>query len=118
MSRQLGSRILVFAAHPDDEILGMGGTIANHATIAGDSVRIVCVTDGSTSQYPGDEERRIRKNDEAIRAAALLGVSDYRHLTFPDMRLDSVAHVELNRAIDDEMRDFRPDIVYTVHPDV
>lgn len=112
------NRILIFAAHPDDEVLGMGGTIANHAKISSDTVRIVCVTDGSSSQYPGDEDRRLRKNDEAIRAAAVLGVNDYVQLSFPDMRLDSVTHVELNGAIEDQIRDFQPDVVYTVHPDV
>ena len=40
------TRVLVLAAHPDDEVLGMGGTIAVH-TDAGDDVRIVVVTDGS-----------------------------------------------------------------------
>jgi LmbE family N-acetylglucosaminyl deacetylase len=40
------SRVLVFAAHPDDEVLGMGGTIAVHVD-RGDDVRVVVVTDGS-----------------------------------------------------------------------
>ena len=111
-------RVLVLAAHPDDEILGMGGTIAIHAKTREDAVRIVCLTDGSSSQYPGDDTRRLRKNDEAVRAATLLGVSDYVHLDFPDMRLDTVPHVEVNRAIVDQIVDFRPDTVYSVHPDV
>ena len=55
------SRILVLAAHPDDEVLGMGGTIALHAAIRNDPVRIVCVTDGSSAQYPGDAEIRAQK---------------------------------------------------------
>ena len=54
------TRVLVFAAHPDDEVLGMGGTIAVH-TDAGDQVRIVVVTDGSSTQYPDDAEIRARK---------------------------------------------------------
>ena len=48
------SRILVVAAHPDDEVLGMGGTIALH-TSRGDQVRVLVVTDGSSTQYPGDD---------------------------------------------------------------
>ena len=83
-------KVLVFAAHPDDEVLGMGGTLCLHA--AKDEVRVVCVTDGSSSQYPGDAAVRERKNDEAKRAAAVLGVEDYVHLDLPDMRLDTVAH--------------------------
>jgi len=40
------TRVLVLAAHPDDEVLGMGATIALHAD-RGDEVRVVCLTDGS-----------------------------------------------------------------------
>ncbi len=111
------SRVLVLAAHPDDEILGMGGTVAVHAH-AGDEVRIVCVTDGSSTQYPDDAAKREQKNDEARRAAAELGVTDYVHLDHPDMRLDTVPHVELNREIEEQIRDFRAEVVYTMHPDV
>jgi N-acetylglucosamine malate deacetylase 1 len=111
-------RVLVLAAHPDDDVLGMGGTIALHAALRGDEVRVVCLTDGSSTQYPGDEARREQKNDEAHRAAAALGVSDYVHLDLPDMRLDTLAHVDLNRVVEEQVRDLRPHVVYTAHPDV
>jgi LmbE family N-acetylglucosaminyl deacetylase len=111
-------RVLVFAAHPDDEVLGMGGTIALHSTVFGDVVRVVCVTDGSSTQYPGDAEVRERKNAEARRAAAILGVTDYVHLALPDMRLDTLPHVEVNRAVEEQIREFEPQLVYSVHPDV
>jgi LmbE family N-acetylglucosaminyl deacetylase len=112
------SRVLVFAAHPDDEVLGMGGTIGVHARLRGDTVRIVCVTDGSSTQYPDDVLRRRKKNREARRAAAELGVDDYVHLALPDMRLDTLPHVDVNAAIDAQVRDFSPTVVYSVHPDV
>jgi LmbE family N-acetylglucosaminyl deacetylase len=111
-------RVLVFAAHPDDEILGMGGTIALHAALRGDETRIVCVTDGSSSQYPDDHALRERKNDEARRAARELGVDDYVHLDLPDMRLDTVPHVDVNRIVEEHVRELRPEVVYTPHPDV
>jgi len=112
------SRVLVIAAHPDDEVLGMGGTIAMHAVVRQDAVRIVCVTDGSSTQYPGDAEKRAQKEEEARAAAAELGVTDYVHLDLPDMRLDTLPHVDVNRVIEDQMTDFEPTVVYTVHPDV
>ena len=111
------TRVLVVAAHPDDEVLGMGGTIAMHAR-GGDVVRILCVTDGSSAQYPGDAARRRQKEEEAREAAAVLGVTDYVHLDLPDMRLDTVAHVDVNRPIELHVAEFRPDVVYVVHPDV
>jgi N-acetylglucosamine malate deacetylase 1 len=109
--------VLVFAAHPDDEVLGMGGTVAVHTT-RGDVVRVVCVTDGSSTQYPGDADKRAQKEEEAQRAAAELGVSDYVHLDLPDMRLDTVAHVDLNRILEEHVRDVGPQVVYTPQPDV
>jgi LmbE family N-acetylglucosaminyl deacetylase len=111
------TRVLVIAAHPDDEVLGMGGTIALHAD-SGDQLRIVCVTDGSSTQYPGDAETRARKEGEARRAASELGVSDYVHLDLPDMKLDTLSHVEINAVVEQQIRDFAPQVVYTVQPDV
>jgi N-acetylglucosamine malate deacetylase 1 len=111
------TRVLVIAAHPDDEVLGMGGTIALHVD-RGDTVRIVCVTDGSSTQYPGDAETRARKEGEARRAAAELGVSDYVHLEFPDMKLDTLPHVEINTVVEQQIADLGPQVVYTVQPDV
>jgi LmbE family N-acetylglucosaminyl deacetylase len=112
------TRVLVFAAHPDDEVLGMGGTIAWHSVVQGDEVRIVCVTDGSSTQYPDDAEKRARKESEATRAAAELGVEDYVHLDLPDMRLDTLAHVEVNRVVEEHVREVAPQVVYTPQPDV
>jgi len=111
-------RVLVFAAPPDDEVLGMGGTIAVHAVTRGDAVRIVCVTDGSSTQYPGDAEKRAQKQGEARRAATELGVEDYVHLDLPDMRLDTLAHVELNAVVEEHVRAFSAQVVYTPQPDV
>lgn len=111
------TRVLVIAAHPDDEVLGMGATIALHSS-RGDQVRIVVVTDGSSTQYPDDAETRARKEQEAVRAAAELGVADYVHLDLPDMRLDTLAHVELNGIVESHVRELSPEVVYTVQPDV
>jgi N-acetylglucosamine malate deacetylase 1 len=108
--------VLVFAAHPDDEVLGMGGTIAIHAD-RGDSVTVVCLTDGSSTQYPDDEARRAQKNEEAQAAAKALGAK-YVHLDLPDMRLDTLAHVDINRVVEQHIREHAPEVVYTAQPDV
>ncbi|MBA3433187.1 MAG: PIG-L family deacetylase, partial [Actinobacteria bacterium] len=111
------TRVLVIAAHPDDEVLGMGGTIAAH-TSRGDDVRVLVVTDGSSTQYPDDADIRARKEQEALRAAKELGVDDYVHLDLPDMRLDTLEHIEVNKVVEEHVRDFGPQVVYTVQPDV
>jgi N-acetylglucosamine malate deacetylase 1 len=117
MSSTAPARVLVFAAHPDDEVLGMGATIALHSARE-DAVRIVCVTDGSSAQYPGDAATRAQKEDEARRAAGELGVSDYVHLDLPDMRLDTLPHVEVNAVVEQHVRELEATVVYVPQPDV
>jgi LmbE family N-acetylglucosaminyl deacetylase len=114
----MSARILVVAAHPDDEILGMGGTIAKHAQHEGAEIAVLWVSDGSTGQYPGNREILERKFKEAEQAARTLGVVHCMQRELPNMRLDTVPHIDVNRVVEDAVEEFRPDTVYTVHPDV
>ncbi|MFI9503352.1 PIG-L deacetylase family protein [Nocardia sp. NPDC052566] len=110
-------QVLVVAAHPDDEILGMGGTIARHVK-QGDEVTVVWVTDGSSTQYPGRPDIVERKYVEAAAALETLGVRKWIKGGLPDMRLDTVAHVEINRVVEEAIAQTEADTVYCVHPDV
>lgn len=108
-------RILVIAAHPDDEVYGMGGTMAK-LSAQGHEVDVLIVTDGCTAQYAGrpDLPEIIgKKHREALEANRLLGVKEVRFGAFPDMRLDTVPHVEVNRLIEETVDALRPEAVYT-----
>ena len=108
-------KVLVIVAHPDDEILGMGGTIAKYVA-TGNEVALLIVTDGSTSQYKDDprlNEIIEGKKIETQNAANILGISKIYYGGQPDMRLDMTAHTEVNAAIEKVIDDFEPDIVYT-----
>lgn len=108
-------RVLVIAAHPDDEVYGMGGTIAKMAA-QGHEVYVLIVTDGCTAQYAGRPdlpEIIEKKHAEALEANRLLGVKEVHFGPFPDMRLDTVPHVELNRLIEETVDAVQPDVVYT-----
>ncbi len=108
-------KILVIAAHPDDEVLGMGGTIAKYTT-RGDEVALLVVTDGSTSQYrnsPRLQEILIEKKTETINSAAILGVKHIFYGELPDMKLDVTPHIDINRVIENAISDFQPSIVFT-----
>ena len=106
--------VLAVAAHPDDEVLGAGGTLAKHAA-AGHDVTVLIVTEGTTAQYD-DESLIAQKREEARRCADRLGVSSVRFGDLPDMRLDTVPHVEVNAVIEDAIDAVAPDVVYTHSP--
>ena len=108
-------KILVIAAHPDDEVYGMGGTIAKRSE-EGDEVHVLIVTDGCTAQYRNDSrlpQILAQKQEEARRANALLGVKSVHFGTLPDMRLDTVPHVEVNQLIEETVDAVAPEVVYT-----
>lgn len=108
-------RVLVIAAHPDDEVLGMGGTIAKYAK-RGDEVAVLIVTDGSMSQYRNDprlQEILKEKKAETASCAAELGVRHIFYGDLPDMKLDITPHIEINRVIESTINNFKPSIVFT-----
>lgn len=109
------SKVLVVVAHPDDEILGMGGTIAKYVS-SGSEVALLIVTDGSTSQYkdnPHLAEILEEKKQETLKAADILGISKIFYGGQPDMKLDITEHTAVNASIEAVVDEFQPDIVYT-----
>jgi LmbE family N-acetylglucosaminyl deacetylase len=106
-------RVLVFAAHPDDDIIGCGGSIAKHVK-NGNKVSVCYMTSGSAGSldYAKDELARIREN-EAKRAAKVVGSRNLIFLRNPDgyLRYD-----EGNlRKLVELIRKIRPNIVYIHH---
>ncbi|MBU2167320.1 MAG: PIG-L family deacetylase [Alphaproteobacteria bacterium] len=108
-------RTLVVVAHPDDETLGAGGTI-RRLVDAGAQVDLLIATDGSSAQFENDMEARNRRSSHLDRACEILGISRRMVLDFPDMRLDTVAHIELNRAIGQAADAGNYDTILTHHP--
>ncbi len=107
-------KILVLAAHPDDEVYGMGGTIAKLSD-SGHHVYTLILTEGCSTQYSGNEEIIDIKKEEANLANEILGVKKVFFCDLPDMRLDSLDHVEINKNIEKYMEIIEPDIVFTHH---
>ena len=101
-------RVLVIAAHPDDEVLGCGGTVALH-TKAGDHVTSVIMCEGESLRYG---QNGVGQAEHIRRAAAALGVCDVRPLGFADQRLDTVPLTELINPLDKIVNEVQPQIVY------
>ncbi|MEI6207382.1 MAG: PIG-L deacetylase family protein [Desulfuromonadales bacterium] len=112
-------RILVIAAHPDDEVLGCGATIARHAK-AGDEVHVVILAEGVTSREKvrerGHCETKLSELAKAAHTAnEILGVHSLSLNDLPDNRLDSVDLLDVVKLIEDYVRTIEPDILYTHH---
>jgi len=113
------STIMIIAAHPDDEVLGCGGTIAKHAT-QGDQVHILILAEGLTSR---DKNRDISTRKEELgqlaqtakTAGKLLGAHGVMLLGLPDNRLDTVPRLDLIKKIEAVISKIQPSIVYTHH---
>src|SRR5256886_16394559 len=86
MNTRSPSRVLVIAAHPDDEVLGCGGTVALHVR-AGDEVHTAIACEGE-SLRSGPEG--VGPAEHIFRPARPPGVRDVRMLGFPDHRLDTL----------------------------
>jgi LmbE family N-acetylglucosaminyl deacetylase/glycosyltransferase involved in cell wall biosynthesis len=124
-SELTGARILVLAAHPDDESFGAGGTLALSAGRA-EAIRIWIATDGTGQEGVTPEGARdygLRRREEAVGAAAALGLDEPRFAGLGDRSLSGSEHSRvLEAAIRDELVEFRPDLVLCpspaeIHPD-
>jgi methionyl-tRNA formyltransferase/LmbE family N-acetylglucosaminyl deacetylase len=105
-----GRRVLVIAAHPDDEVLGPGGTLIRHFK-AGDTIRVLIVCSAESIRYREGEHDQ---PGDAERAAHYLGATTVG-LGFPDQRLDTGSNLELIQRLEAEIREFGPTTVYTHH---
>jgi len=106
--------VLVVVAHPDDEVLGCGGTIAKHVA-KGDQVHIVFMADGVGSRGSDGSEEYQRRNLARDEALAILGVSRHHTLDFPDNRMDSLPLLDVVQALELIIEQVQPTRVYTHH---
>ena len=105
-------KILVIAPHPDDEVLGCGGTIAKHTSI-GDEVYVCVVTKGCEPLFSLESVEKVRA--ECREADTLLGVKETIFLDFPAAMMEEVQRYKLNDTFIKTVQDIKPDIVYLPH---
>lgn len=102
--------VVVIAAHPDDEILGAGATLAAHAR-SGDRVHALILSEGATSRYGAGMEQTLEA--AAQKAAAAIGFASVRFERLPDQRLDQLPLVEIISTVEGALEEADPAVVYT-----
>ena len=123
-------RILVVAAHPDDEIIGMGGTLKKIAK--NNFVKILFLADGITARKQGgfknsntyettEKEKKTMKKEiekrknHAKNALKLLGVNQTKFLDLPDNELDLIPFLKIVKEIEKEIEKTKCDVIFTHH---
>lgn len=102
-------KVLVLSPHPDDEVLGAGGTIARLAREAND-VTVTIVTKGWEPLFPNSQVEQVRS--EARAASEVLGVKSLRFMDLPVTKLNELAKHKLNREFEELMSEEEPEIVF------
>lgn len=111
-------KVLVVAAHPDDEVLGCGGTITRLSQ-EGHNVYIAILGEGVTSRYQHQEEadqgqvKALHARSQQV--AELLGAKDLFLYNLPDNRFDTVPLLDVIKIIEELIERLQPEVVYIHH---
>lgn len=111
------SKILLIAAHPDDEVLGCGASIPKFVK-DGCDVDLLIISEGETAR---DEKfnltkriNEIKKREEnAIKSSKLLGINNIKFYRLPDNRLDQYHIIDVTKIIEKYISKNRPEIIFT-----
>lgn len=112
------NKVLVFAAHPDDELLGLGGTIRRLVN-EGVEAHAVILAEGITSR---SDKRELANNDElkelqddARKAATIVGYSTIDFCDLPDNRMDGCELLDVIKIVSKYVDKYKPDTIFTHH---
>lgn len=106
--------IAAIVAHPDDEVLACGATLARHAD-AGDRIRILILATGGTSRVGASADKTAILEQQAQEASKVLGAEAVEFARFPDNMLDTVPLLEITRRVEAFLSQFPAKTVYTHH---
>jgi len=111
-------KVLIIAAHPDDDILGCGGLMAKYSKTV--HFRVVFISEGSSCRFSKEEigtkevkDTILQRNKFGVDALKILGVEDIAFYNLPCGKLDQHPILEINKIIEKEIREFEPDTVFT-----
>ena len=109
-------KVLVFAAHPDDEILGVGGTLSKHV-LEGDRCFVVILGEGITSRYINNNENEDKEKEmlykNSYMAQSVIGYEELYLEKLPDNRFDQLDILDIIKIVEKYIDIIKPDIIYT-----
>lgn len=108
-------KILVVASHPDDEVIGCGGSMVKWQEL-GHEVRILILADGVSARHLIDsfpKEELIKRREAAMKSADIMGIGHIEFLDFPDNRMDTIDLLDIITEIEDRINSFVPDTIVT-----
>lgn len=108
----VGSSAMFIVAHPDDEVLGAGGTIAR-LTRSGHSVDVLVIGEGATSRESSDSQDVVVLRESLERSAEILGIRSVESLGLRDNRLDSYDLLTVVQSIEKVLLRRKPSVVFT-----
>ncbi|NLG02987.1 MAG: PIG-L family deacetylase [Clostridia bacterium] len=114
----MNNPIAVIVAHPDDEVLGCGGTICRLAH-EGHKIHILILADGESSRIIADKSsisNQINiRNKAAEKACRIMGCDSVTIKNLPDNRLDRIERLDIIKIIESFIRDHQPTTLFTHH---
>ncbi|MDB2689104.1 PIG-L family deacetylase [Luminiphilus sp.] len=105
-------RVLIIVAHPDDETLGMGGTIRKHV-LSGHEVYVKCLTDGVGARETTSEQQARARWQAATAASGILGFKWLKPEELADNELDKYTNLQLTKVVEGARAEVEPHLVYT-----
>lgn len=104
------NKILVVAAHPDDEVLGVGGTILKHVSL-GDEVSIMIMGDGETAR--GDLADVSKRKNQLKEVSKILGAKSVIINNYPDNEFDTISLLQITKKVEKIINSEKPNVIYT-----
>lgn len=113
-------RIMIVAAHPDDELLGLGASMHKLIKEEGVITHVVILGEGITSRSDmrnvDDWKEELKKHHQNMYSAAkIIGYHSVKSYNFSDNRFDSHALLDIVKVVEHEKENFQPDIIFTHH---
>jgi len=103
-------KILIVAAHPDDEVLGCGGTISKLRDK--NTIKVIFMTNGTSSRRGGKKEA-YKRNKACLNLFNSLSLPKPINFNFPDNKMDTVPLLKIVKKIEEKIEKFKPDVILT-----